>query len=93
MVVFKNETFQVKTYLANLAIFGLLLIKIGVLSIPTSGLTGSIRPGHTDAKMATLCGDTLYCDVTELEAICQDVLDEQMVKTNDILGRRKRSVQ
>ena len=44
-------------------------------------------------KMTSVCGDTLYCDVTELEAICQDVLDEQMVKTNDILGRRKRSVQ
>jgi hypothetical protein len=43
-------------------------------------------------KMTAVCGDTLYCDVTELEAICQDVLDEQMVKTNDILGRRRRYI-
>ena len=43
-------------------------------------------------KMTAVCGDTLYCDVTELEAICQDVLDEQMVKTNDILGRNRRFV-
>jgi hypothetical protein len=41
-------------------------------------------------KMSAVCGNTLYCDVTELEAICQDVIDQQMIKTNDILGRRRR---
>ena len=32
----------------------------------------------------------LSCDVSELEAICRDVLEEEMTRTNLILGRRKR---
>jgi hypothetical protein len=41
-------------------------------------------------KMSMVCGTALYCDVTDLEAICQDVLDDAMLKTNDILGRKRR---
>ncbi len=32
----------------------------------------------------------LSCSVTDLEAICQDVLEAEMTRTNRILGRKRR---
>ncbi len=39
-------------------------------------------------------GDVLACDVADLEAICQEVLEGEMTRTNQILGggRKKRGV-
>ena len=42
-------------------------------------------------KLDNICGDSLYCDVTELEAICGDLLDNQHVLTNQV-SRGKRSI-
>ena len=38
-----------------------------------------------------VCGDSLYCDIMDLEAICGEVLEERQVWTNEIF-RRKRNV-
>ena len=41
-------------------------------------------------QLYLICGNSLYCDVTELEAICGDILRNQHVYTNEV--RRRRSV-
>ncbi len=52
-------------------------------------------------RLAKACGGggggggegVLSCDVVELEAVCQEVLEEEMTRTNEILGggyRRRR---
>ena len=43
-------------------------------------------------RLQEVCGDSLYCDVTELEAICGEVLSYRQVWTNEVF-RRRRSVQ
>ena len=43
-------------------------------------------------RLQEVCGDSLYCDVTELEAICGDVLSQRQVWTNEVF-RKRRSVQ
>ena len=42
-------------------------------------------------RLQEVCGDSLYCDVTELEAICGDVLSHRQVWTNEVF-RKRRSV-
>ena len=42
-------------------------------------------------QLDLICGNSLYCDVTELEAICGDILRKQHVYTNEV-NRRRRSV-
>ena len=42
-------------------------------------------------QLDLICGNSLYCDVSELEAICGDILSEQHVLTNEVV-RRRRSV-
>lgn len=42
------------------------------------------------SRLEDVCGDSLYCDVMELEAICGEALGERQVWTNEIF-RRKRS--
>ena len=43
-------------------------------------------------QLDLICGNSLYCDVTELEAICGDILSQQHVYTNEVMIRRRRSV-
>lgn len=43
-------------------------------------------------RLQEVCGDSLYCDVTELEAICGEVLSHRQVWTNEVF-RKRRSVQ
>ena len=38
-----------------------------------------------------ICGHSLYCDITDLEAICGDILKDQHLITNEVF-RRKRDV-
>ena len=38
-----------------------------------------------------ICGHSLYCDITDLEAICGDILKDQHLITNEVF-RRKREV-
>ena len=42
-------------------------------------------------QLDLICGNSLYCDVSELEAICGDILSKQHVLTNEVV-RRRRSV-
>ena len=42
-------------------------------------------------QLDLICGNSLYCDVTDLEAICGDILRKQHVYTNEVV-RRRRSV-
>ena len=42
-------------------------------------------------KLDLICGEALYCDVTELEAICSDVLEHHHILTNQV-SRGKRSL-
>ena len=42
-------------------------------------------------QLDLICGSSLYCDVSELEAICGDILSKQHVFTNEVV-RRRRSV-
>ena len=41
-------------------------------------------------RLQEVCGDSLYCDVADLEAICGEVLGHRQVWTNEIF-RKKRS--
>ena len=43
-------------------------------------------------QLEMVCGDSLYCDVMDLEAICGEVLDERRVLTNEIF-RKKRNTE
>ena len=42
------------------------------------------------ARLSSVCGDSLYCDVADLEAVCREVLVQQMIDTNEIFRRRRR---
>ena len=36
-----------------------------------------------------VCGDSLYCDITDLEAICGEILEERGVLTNEIFRKKR----
>ena len=40
-------------------------------------------------KLDMICGNSLYCDVMDLEAICGEVLRDQHEITNEVLRRRR----
>ena len=40
-------------------------------------------------KLDEICGHSLYCDVTDLEAVCGDILKIQHVITNEVFRRRR----
>lgn len=42
------------------------------------------------ARLEDVCGDSLYCDIGAMETICQEILEEQMERTNQIFKRRRR---
>ena len=42
------------------------------------------------SRLANMCGDSLYCDIRDLEAICEEVQADHEVNTNEIIGRRRR---
>ena len=42
-------------------------------------------------QLERVCGDSLYCDIMDLEAICAEALEERRVWTNEVY-RRKRDV-
>ena len=41
-------------------------------------------------RLDRVCGLSLYCDVAQLEAICEDILGEQHIITNEVTRRRRR---
>ena len=40
-------------------------------------------------RLDRVCGLSLYCDVAQLEAICEDILGEQHIITNEVTRRRR----
>ena len=40
-------------------------------------------------KLDVICGNSLYCDVMDLEAICGDILKDQHEITNEVLRRKR----
>ena len=50
-------------------------------------LTNDIRQ-EIHKKLSKACGDTLFCDISDMEAVCSDILDD----TNSI-SRVKRQTQ
>ena len=42
------------------------------------------------ARLDSVCGSSLFCDVSEMEAVCREVLVQRMIDTNEIYRRRKR---
>ena len=53
-------------------------------------LTNEVRQAlHT--KLAKTCGDTLFCDISDMEAVCSDILDSSYNKRSDILREKRQT--